>query len=520
MALVDTLLFTDPAAALDTLATLPDSIKDPETVAWRNLLSAKASSKAFQPLPSDTILARTANFYNGRGDSLETQSRYYYGYKLLLNNNYDTALVVLSQTYSLAEANKDFFYMAVTARAIGDIYSSLLIPNEEFYWADKSINFFRRANKQLHAACAELTAINALLYINKDDAIERFTQIAPNEYRYSEYYTNFYNTLLIDIAYIKKNYKDVILLSDSIRKKQSLDTRQWCQIAESHLNLKNISSARHALDSAFYSINGHLDSIKYYHIKSKLLTMTGDYQQAYRHSNMWSYEMALTQQKLLTNHGTKRLTDFYKLVSKNNKIEKELSERKYTNRILITSGIIALLIIIIIFLLLLKSKKEAKYYRLKEEFNTLQNEIENISELKMGLKKLFENNLNIVNNVIGQYYLIPEITRKNNSTLSLKLKQLLDNFTSVDMLNSIELTINKTDNNWMTRFRTEYPNLPDDDYKLTMYLYLGFKPKFIGILMNKTDTAVNSAKLHMKERILKVSSNMQDDVLKKLRIKH
>ena len=508
LAHADTLLLDNPDSALRVLGQLPAGMDDPETAAWRDLLTSKALAKAHRPLPPDSLLKRTAACYAGRGDSLETQSLYYYGFRLLVDEQYEDALPAFHKVYNIALADSDFFYTAMASRSIGDIYGSFLNTTEELFWTDKSVYYFDRANKPIHKTVAQLTAINALLYIDKDKAKERFSKIEKSE---NSYLKRSYRNVEFDMAYVFKDHRAVIELARTFT---SLSSIQWGKLAESYIALKNVTAAKQALDSAGCYMSTAQDSLNYIQVKSEFLHMTGNFNEASESSKEWAYGVTIYQQNLLDKPAIKPLTEHYKNELEINIRENDSNKRQLNDTIIISLVVVFSLIVFIIFIVIRNKRKRTEYF---EKFKSLQQELNQVMDSRSELRFIFESELTAMNNALQHLYMIKSVS---NKSLDSKYNEFLKEFTSPEMINSIEKIINNTYDDWMNRFRTAYPNLKPVDYILTIYIFVGFRSKFISLVLNKTEAAINSAKSHLKQRIIKEHSNMEAEVLKRLKMTH
>lgn len=524
LALVDTLLLSDPDAALDTLATLPDSIADPSTAAWRDLLTVKAMSKAHYETIDENKAKSAAFYYDGRGDSLETQSRYYYGYMLILHKKHDQALVELYKAFNLAQNQNDIFFSAMSSREIANVYSEFYALDDELYWNDKSVKLFKQAHKPLHAADAELTAINTLMYIDPKAAKERFDSLDSSYNLNDKYYTTHRDQIHFEILYINKEFKKTIEHAHSMLENgQQLSSNKWSKLSEAYIYNGDITSAREALDSAIALQTTRQDSLLNDMTLSIYQYKTGDYRQAYRSNNSWAHGSADISQSLLKHPGTKQLTEYYRLQSDINQKDRDLKRQQLFIILLISIILTALLLFIIYKVYKSKKLQAIKSYEMQEKLNSLTADLNRSIQLEKklssattneALRILLENELETINKIIISIYDLPEDFKRKNTIFDKKLDSILADFTSKKTLQSIEAIIDGLDNNWMSNFRAAYPELPQNYYTLVLYLYLGYNTKTISLLMRKTDNAVHSSKYNLKKRL-----NNNDEFTREIRTK-
>lgn len=524
LAHIDTLMFSDPDSALRVLNHLPDTITDRETAAWRDLLTVKTLDKAYHPLPSDSLLANTAAYYTDRGDSLETQSLYYYGSKLMSDNQNDTALVVLYKSFSLAKYKNDYRYAAFSAQAIGDIYANLSIIVEEIEWTKKAYEYFDYANMPLHAAIARLTNINAQIYTDSIDKAESlFMQINPYLFKSNKYFSDYYTSLKFDIEYLQKRYEKALdIIHEMPEDELKLNSNKWCKIAECHLRMKNLTKCLECLDSAKKHIKTAMDETFYKRSMSLALYENNEYQKAFLYSNDWGNEISRSDLNLINHPGTRQLMNHYRLEYEiqrlNNKIEK-----RNTIIYFCFSTFLCMTLIIIAWYILYKNR--AKYARLElsyaslyEDFKATNNGI--LADVNTKIMNMFSDDFKSINELIGKGIKVSKSISNLDNAIHIKIDRIFNELTSDAKIAQIESIINSCDKNWMAEFRIEYPKLPKDDYRLAIYSYLGFGKDTIAFLLNlENNNQVRSRRYNLKARLLKENSPKQSYFFQKLGFK-
>lgn len=105
---IDQLLFKNPDSALFLLENLEPKGQS-EYALW-GLLYAKATDKSEYILPDDSLIANSAEYYAGRGDSLETQSYYYLAVSHYNHDRHGEAIVWGLRAEQSAIRQCDYFY--------------------------------------------------------------------------------------------------------------------------------------------------------------------------------------------------------------------------------------------------------------------------------------------------------------------------------------------------------------------------------------------------------------------------
>ena len=127
----------------------------------------------------------------------------------------------------------------------------------------------------------------------------------------------------------------------------------------------------------------------------------------------------------------------------------------------------------------------------------------NDNHIKTDLKNLLLSEFSTFNKVILKCHAFRNSIQNTTPQLGVELSKLLDEFVADKTFTTIENVINMTDDNWFKAFREHFPNLPDDDYKIMTFLYIGYDIKTISILLNKSYRSVSCAKYNMKNRMIK-----------------
>ncbi len=106
----DRLVNEHPDSALKILEDFDSHDTDRETQAWHALLLAKANEKALKHFHNDSLTAMAADYFRGRGDSLEIQALYYNGVIHDYNKLESEALIKLIEAVNKANAAGNDYY--------------------------------------------------------------------------------------------------------------------------------------------------------------------------------------------------------------------------------------------------------------------------------------------------------------------------------------------------------------------------------------------------------------------------
>ena len=81
-------------------------------------------------------------------------------------------------------------------------------------------------------------------------------------------------------------------------------------------------------------------------------------------------------------------------------------------------------------------------------------------------------------------------------------------------MNEMENLINKYYDNLMRDFRNDFPNLREDEYKLFIYLVVGFSSRAIAVLLQVKTDVVYNRKSSLKRKIKLNEECKQDNYTK------
>ncbi len=163
----DRLIFVAPDSAVAALDGLDLSAASRAQRARRALLLTKAREKANIVTTDDSLIKIAADYYRGRGDSLEVQSLFYRGVILGYRGDYSESLISLMEAADRAKAIDDYFYLAMAYREQVAVYTKLLEFDRAARLGEKAVEAFNRANRPLHAAWERVLIPQSLSYSGK-----------------------------------------------------------------------------------------------------------------------------------------------------------------------------------------------------------------------------------------------------------------------------------------------------------------------------------------------------------------
>lgn len=160
----DALACVNPGLALELLDSIDTSQLDKENLARFGLLRAKAADKSYRHIYNDSLISFSADYFTGRGDSLEIQALYYYGFGLSQQGNIDHALIALHEAYDKAVKTDNYFFAGMSARELANDYRVQLIRTRQLDFARKAKHYFTLAGANKHADWINLITLDGLIY--------------------------------------------------------------------------------------------------------------------------------------------------------------------------------------------------------------------------------------------------------------------------------------------------------------------------------------------------------------------
>ena len=500
------------------------------------LLLTKATDKCYKPVEDDSLISFAAEYYAGRGDSLEAQSLFYLGYYNAEKRISDKALVLFSRAYETALAAHDIFYAAMSAREMSRVYRRLYMVDEGLKWARIAKHLFAEAGKPVHEAWTEHQIADALIYNGEyTKAKELLDSIAECDYSADVNFRN--NTLLnqVKLALQLDSYKDVSLLygqlSENNYRFKSHDRLNQAKAAMEEGMLEDADSY---LAMARELTMSEADSLYAGMVRSELYAARNNFKDAYMVSKIFGDELMSSDARLLTHPQTQLLTDNYKLTADNHRLQAE------KNRTYVIGLSVACVLLVSLTYIIYRANKirlknktleaektayEAEFLKKElehvmtrldislKESDTLSKQNEKYQDTTTDIKNLFLRHINFLQNVSAAYYV-----RGNNSSSDLvfskSLEKIFEDLRSSDVVTGLAEIIDRQNDNWVTRFKEAYPNLKESHYTLAIYVFIGLSPEAVTVLLNKKNIqAMYTEKSKLKKKMLEINGGQADSFM-------
>ncbi len=268
----DRLVFTNPDSALSVLASIDTTRCNRSQKARCRLLEAKAYSKARILYPEYEYLNSVIKYYSEGNDSLEMQSKFYYGSSLRQFDRPAEALPYLLEAFDLAKKNHDNFYAGLISRIIFFAYQDLCMADSSAVWAPREKEYFLKTNLPNYIHWADATLVEGLINEGKYeaclDSIDKVNKTYMQENAaFRHQILKFKAAALCNTGKTQEAIDCYInLLNDSA----SLNSREWSSLAEMMIISGRDEEAKECLSNSMELAESLMDSVGVWRAQSLL----------------------------------------------------------------------------------------------------------------------------------------------------------------------------------------------------------------------------------------------------------
>ncbi len=504
----DSLINEYPDSALKILEQLDSRDADAETRSWHALLLVKANEKALKRFHNDSLTAMAADYFRGRGDSLEIQALYYNGVINGYNKKYADALISLIEAAKKANDAGDNFYCGMAYREQADIYRSLLVESKHLEYADSARFYFILANKPVHAIGEELSLAEALISLNRvDGALRVLESVSLNpEMQDAPAFNAAYHRAMSNARLKRKEYQAAINHLDSVEMfAYELTSKEWSKKARIFCSIGDYNSASQALEEATVYMFEPTDTAELNLSAAILAAGLHDYRTAYESFSRYYGEYVVTHQHLLTHPYTSIVSDYYKEQSERRHKELGTTRRMMWMAAAIAILLATLIVAVTVFYHRLLREKADQSEMLVSDIDKLQKIIdrhnaEDKSKHESSVvKKQPPRHYAIINSLCELSSCVPE-TSDGYAILGKNVTRLISTLHSEETMAGIESFVNDYFDNVMVRFRDQYPDMTERNYRFAMLSFADFSIQSITTILELKSTG---AARTMRHRIKK-----------------
>ena len=493
-----------PDSALSLLKKVKYDELSEKDKAEYSLLFTMAQDKSGLDVDNDSLIRIAYDWYQQhQDDSLYAKCLYYMGKYYMLNDSTEQAISLLTESSEKSNKIGDLKTESMALEKLSKVYQ-VVEPKKSLLFSKKALETYARYQyatlknriylnlnySEALLACeitrksvdVALSILPKALVLKDSVVLADVYQDLANSYLYLGYKDSclFYAKKTYDLQPIK-NMSCRLMLADAYREVDSV--RQCLALLE--------------------SLKPTLSTEKY--VCFQICSQASIKMQDYETSNMYMNSAYSCIENMYA-EAVKGKADYYSSVLKKEKQKSELKGRTEMQSYLLLLVII-LALLVIVFLL----------YVYKNSRNKAQKEI--IFEKRQAeMKVRHEHELAMIEKNLSEQYHQKELSRKEVQ-LSIMRSYLMKLVTAVEKLNSIKAGTGKhvvltekdwkeiaafldsTENMFVTRLKTRFPNLSEGDLHLMMLLRLKMPQKVLASLYSITEKAVKQKLFLYKEKV-------------------
>ena len=499
-----------------------DSLLSDDNKYYYDLLKIRTNDKAYIAHTSDSAILSVINYFENNDFNNLLPVAYYYGGRVYSDlGDAPQALEYFHKALDCENINPHT--QAVTYSQIAGIYNRQNIYELAIPAYKKAIELNSKNNNHVNALynIHNLSGIYSKQGL-KDSALVLYNQIIRQAEELGHTKLIYSTKLNIAELYLfKSDYKQALKISNSLKcvlpKEDS--TKIANTFAHLYYRLNNTDSTIFFCNKLIKSknLNAQLNG---YNILANLYINQNNLTKATPFI-IESQLLSDSIRKLNTPYEIRQLSSIYNYQIRereNNKLKQKA--QKHSLYLYITiSGICILVLLLFIF-----------HQQSRQKIHKKQQLIDNYAETILELRDLINSNASshsaIINELFeGRFSILNDIGNTfadlSDSTVDQKLlykevKEIISRFENPKTLTELEEIINRYKNNLMQKFRDDFPSLSNDEYQQVCYLYAGFSPKFISLLMHQKYPTIYKRRTRIKEKIMASDSAYKEELIANL----
>ena len=240
----------------------------------------------------------------------------------------------------------------------------------------------------------------------------------------------------------------------------------------------------------------------------------GDYEKAYTVLSQYKNEQDSVLAFLLRNNvsGAVSSYEYNKEMLRNERIKGE--RVLWSLIILILLIICAFAVYVIRKKLLEKQREQERIISNAETINAdLLRQMKTGSRMSDSVKRLFKDKYSIVNTLCAAYYESKDV-RLEKKRIVAEVESIIQNFTNdSEYLDELARNVDKFSGGMWSSFREDFPKLKEADYRLFLYLVMGFSARSISLFLDEKIEVVYNRKSRLKARIQSSNACRKDEYL-------
>ncbi len=477
----------------------PEAYRHPELKALYYLIKSEIYYKKSLCFKNDSILDIAFDFYSNSYDKLHCmKSEFFMGIFNKNGGKYGDAIIRLLKAYSLSKKQKNYLWQGLAAQELSEIFDNTSNSTESINYARIAHNCFKKAGNSSYTNLSLRNLSNA--YYNKgsyDSCIILSNELLKDNRYNLSVDINYDLRKKLAVAFMKrKEYNKAIetLRSIPFPQNKSYDTQRFLGLA--YIKNGMIKQGVEIIDSVIHT---HPEAANDSYFNYELYSELGDTTKAYRALQ----EMYATPEGKFVVEDPARITA---TLVKFDEIQKEYYDNKLEK---LFYGTMFLILIIFIYSFY-KKYMDKQFVRISESARMFTNKI---ASIKIENSKLAES---IVSLLSTQFRCVNEACQTLHEATDLEAaKKIISRnmLGLIDFLSNDKKTIDELGamidyhcRNLFTKFKHDFPNLNDRDYRLFLLSAVGFDNLAIAKLFGGNVKSVYGRRDRMKVKILNSDS--------------
>lgn len=513
MQVAEAIMQERPDSALQLLDSIDTAtLTTDEQRALYALLLTQARDKNYFLETDDSLISTAVDYYTRQGNKNREQlARYYKGEILLQNGEYGKAVTEALKSLDIAKNEKDWFEIGRCHQIIADAYHSTYNLQQAIVYRDSSYMYFEKAGKNNFAVYALIDLAGEMIgikdYENGERALIKTSKICPKD---DSIALGLIQSLYVNLFRKKGDYQESIkhyhlqhyYFGDNYHEYQN-----YSHVAEVYLNLNKADSAAYFLEKERNSNPLYKNIYQYY---------LSNYKLAKQLKNDSLIIASLEELDSINENISGRLIENNVALAEKEFYNRKALEEQYKSFIFKSICIIILILSIAVLII----TQVIHRYRLKNQ--KLENE-KKIYQIKLFvdeqqemMKKLFSERFSEIDTLCAKYFKYIE----TNKPVSNIVKDVEKQFMAIkddDSFESLHNYVNCVDNDILTKFKTEIPELKVTDIQFITFKLAGFSPRSICLLLNLSTQNYYTKCTRLRNKVEKTNPIHKNEFLEALK---
>lgn len=511
-----------PDSALAILRALPqDEVRGHEQRARTALLHSIALDKCYVDLKTDSILAPAVSWYERHGSPDKKMKSLYYLGRIQFNaGDYEMAGLSFLKAYHLFDSVTDNRYKGLVCQHLANVYNRTYNYSESLSYTEKAYAFFKEGGY----ADQETFTLHRLAeeYLNNqqwDQAKWAFDTLMSEELPVVIKQDALCGWALYFARSPEDDYSRAVEIYSSVLSEfGSLHTlNDWgCYAYCLAMNGNNQESER--IFEALSQRESPDKDVFYYGWRSLAEKHLGNYFKA------WDYYTLATEisnkrlREALEQSVVKAQRNYFESESQRTKQQAKISF--YSLALLLLTLFLAGIVLYLLYkrhLVTVREERERMYQLSELAQQSLHLSESEVSSLRAELIRQKKTQFVELGKLSEEYCLLDRKSDRDKLILS-KVSGIIREISEEEPLFlNFENKVNKAYDNVMLHFRSDFPSLPEKEYRFVCFLFAGFDTVTIMILLRfKSKEVVYSKKARIRKEIRSSASQYKDTFLQLL----